>query len=77
MKVADLYPLWIRQGHDELAAHVERMQKSYDCLTHKDGAYGRSIKAILDLRIQMLAVWDAAPKELASVAAPAAEGVGK
>jgi hypothetical protein len=64
MGVDDLYPLWLANGHDELAEHVYRLQQGYDKLVHKDSVYGRSLKAILDLRIQMLAVWDAAPKAL-------------
>ena len=64
MEVNDLYLLWLAKGHDELAEHVFRTQAGYDRLIHKDSTYGRSIKAILDLHIQILAVWDAAPQTL-------------
>jgi hypothetical protein len=64
VNVNDLYQLWLANGRDELAEHVSRTQQGYDRLVHKDSIYGRSIKAILDLHIQMLAVWDAAPKTL-------------
>lgn len=68
--IDDLYPLWLKQGCATLQADVNRLQRGYDSLEHKDSIYGRSMKAILDLRIQLLAVWDAAPRELA-LAAPA------
>jgi hypothetical protein len=64
MNVNDLYPLWIANGRDDLSEHVDRQRAAYEKLAHKDSVYGRSIKAIIDLRVQMLAVWDAAPKTL-------------
>ena len=66
MSVDDLYQLWVNEGRDEAAEHVDRMQRGYDRLVHKDSTYGRSIKAMLDLRIQMLEIWDAAPRQLES-----------
>lgn len=64
MKTEDLYPFWIAQGRDELQEHVDRMQRGYDRLVHKDSTYGRSVKAMLDLRVRLLATWDAAPRQL-------------
>lgn len=64
MSVDDLYPLWLQQGRDEIEEHVQRMQRGYDSIVHKDSTYGRSVKAMLDLRIKLLTVWDSAPKVL-------------
>lgn len=62
--MTDLYKLWLKNDREELAGRVKAMQHAYDCLKNKDNLYGRSLKAILDLRIQALAVFDAAPSEL-------------
>jgi hypothetical protein len=66
MTTEDLYPLWIAQGRDELQEHVDRMQRGYDSLVHKNSTYGHSVKAILDLRVRLLETWDAAPRQLES-----------
>ena len=50
------------------------MQYGYNKLVHKESTYGRSVKAILDLRIQMLAVWDSAPQTLPSISSPIPSG---
>lgn len=64
MTVDDIYPLWLEQGRSKLAKEVEEMQTCHDRLLHKESVYGRSVKAVLDLRVQMLALWDSAPNTL-------------
>lgn len=64
MRVEDIYQIWLNQGRDELEEHVDRMQRGYDRLVHKDSTYGRSVKAMLDLRIRLLETWNEAPRQL-------------
>lgn len=66
--MTDLYSLWLKNDRAELAGRVRAMQRAYDCLKNKDNLHARSLKAILDLRIQSLAVLDAAPRELPAAA---------
>jgi len=57
MGVDDLLPLWMSQAREEAEEHVQRMRAGYEGLVHKDSTYGQSIKAMLDVREEILALW--------------------
>ena len=64
MSPDDLYQLWINQARDEAEEYVQRAQEGYDRIVHKDSIYGRSLKAMLDLRKKQLEMWKDAPSVL-------------
>ena len=75
MSAGNLYSLWLRQLRAKQAADVLKSQEAFDMLGNKTSPYGRSIAAILELRKQALAIYDAAPSDLpdhptAALAAP-------
>ena len=57
MSVDELLPLWMSHARDEAEKRVKNMRGSYESLVNKDSTYGKSIKAMLDVHEEILALW--------------------
>jgi hypothetical protein len=64
-EVAELYPLWLKNIRQKTRAEYRTAQAAYECLSNKDTTYGLSLKAVADLRRQMVDVAAAFPDALA------------